>query len=173
MNASKTLPQTKKIAYTALFIAFGVVLPYFSAHAFGLQGTVLLPMHIPVLVCGLVCGVKYGLLCGALAPLLSSLITGMPVAYPMLPIMIVELSIYGIATGLLHGKFKLHLYIALPVAMVLGRVGYAIMFAILNALTPGIRALTVFAALATGLPGICIQLILVPAVVNLLQKTCR
>ena len=162
-----------------MFIALGVLFPYFTAHAFGVPGTIFLPMHLPVLLCGLICGKKYGLICGVFAPVLSSFITGMPVAYPMLPIMVIELMIYGLVGGfLLHTPFKfkgktikLNIYIALPLAMVAGRIGYAIMFAILNSITPGIRALTVYMAFVTGIPGILTQLLVIPIIVKRFHKT--
>lgn len=31
-------------------------------------GSVFLPMHIPVLICGLFCGAPYGLACGIITP---------------------------------------------------------------------------------------------------------
>ena len=45
-------------------------------------GRMLLPMHIPVLLCGLICGWKYGLAVGAVLPLTRSLLFGIPTLYP-------------------------------------------------------------------------------------------
>ena len=83
------MKQVKYLVMTALCVALGVVLPV-TLHAIPNAGSILLPMHIPVLLCGLVCGPVYGLACGILAPLLSSLITSMPpmampVSYTHLP----------------------------------------------------------------------------------------
>jgi thiamine transporter ThiT len=58
-----------------------------SFHAVPNAGSIYLPMHIPLLLCGLLCGWSYGLLCGLIGPALSTYVTGMPpVAYlpPML-----------------------------------------------------------------------------------------
>ena len=78
---TKSKFNTKQLVLAALCVALGVVLPV-AFHSIPNAGSVLLPMHIPVLLCGLVCGPVYGLLSGILTPLLSSMITGMPpIAY--------------------------------------------------------------------------------------------
>ena len=51
----------KCLTLTALSVALCVVLPI-AFHAIPNAGSVMLPMHIPVLLCGLVCGWQYGLL---------------------------------------------------------------------------------------------------------------
>ena len=71
------MKNTKHLIFTALCMALGVVLPM-AFHMIPNAGSVMLPMHIPVLLCGLVCGPVLGLICGIFTPVLSSLITGMP-----------------------------------------------------------------------------------------------
>jgi len=155
---------TASLVYTAFFVMLGVLVPFLTAHAFGIPGIFMLPMHFPVLLCGFLLGPKKGFVCGLLSPLLSSLLTGMPVFYPMLPIMIIELPLYGLMAGLLYKVLKLPIPIALAFSMIIGRVGYGIMFAILFAFNPYLRALTVWGAILTGLPGIVVQLYLIPAI---------
>jgi hypothetical protein len=157
--------HTQKIVYTAFFISLGVLVPFVAGHAFGLPGTVLLPMHIPVLLCGFIAGAGWGLACGILSPVLSSVLTGMPMMMPMLPIMIVELSIYGSCAGFL-AKLKTPIYLSLPFSMVMGRIGYGIVFSILLMLDRQGRALTVWLAVVTGLPGIIIQLSFIPFILS-------
>ena len=60
--------NTKKLAYAALFLALCLVLPMLTGQIPQI-GSMLLPMHIPVLLCGLVCGWQYGGLCCAAAAL--------------------------------------------------------------------------------------------------------
>lgn len=170
---SKTKTNTKPMVLAALCTALGVVLPV-AMHAVPNAGSVLLPMHIPVLLCGLVAGPVYGFGCGLLAPLLSSLITGMPPA-AMLPAMLCELAAYGFAAGLLSrtvrtGKRALDLYLQLIGAMLLGRAVYGVMNALV--FSAGSYSFTAFvtAAFVTALPGIVVQLVLLPAVVVLLEK---
>ena len=74
-----------RIVLAGVLTALGVLLPFVTAHAFGVPGTVLLPMHLPVLLMGLLCGPQFGAAGGLLIPVISSLLTGMPVAFPMLP----------------------------------------------------------------------------------------
>ncbi len=59
----------------------------------------LLPMHIPVLLCGLICGWKYGILVGFILPLLRHTIFGMPILFPTGIAMAFELATYGFVIG--------------------------------------------------------------------------
>ena len=73
--------STRKLTLSALFLALGLVLPLITGQIPQI-GKMLLPMHIPVLLCGMVCGWPYGLAVGAVMPLLRGLLFGMPVLYP-------------------------------------------------------------------------------------------
>jgi len=64
-----------------MFIAIGLVLPFFTGQIPQI-GRMLLPMHIPVFLCGLICGWKYGLMVGFILPLLRYAVFGMPVIFP-------------------------------------------------------------------------------------------
>ena len=159
--------STKKMVYAAICVALGVVLPI-AFHSIQNAGSIFLPMHIPVLLCGLLCGPWYGLVCGVLAPLLSSVLTGMPPA-AILPSMIVELAVYGCTTGLFKKLFKNNI-VALVCAMLCGRVvaGLAKAF-IFNPGNYGIKA-WVTGSFVTALPGIIIQLILIPVIMLALER---
>jgi len=159
-----------KMVVAGLMVALGLIIPFATAHAFGMPGTVLLPMHIPILLCALLLGPRYGLICGLITPLLSSVFTGMPPMFPMLPIMIVQLGGMGFVCGLLRQRFRLPLYVALIAGMLAGQVLYAIMFEVLLlAAGEPIRALTVTAAITTGIPGLIIQLTLIPIVIKSIE----
>lgn len=163
----------RRLVMTALCVALGVVLPQ-ALHAVPNAGNVLLPMHIPVLLCGLTCSWAYGLGCGVLTPLMSHLVTGMPPA-AVLPAMVCELAAYGLISGLaakyIHtGKRTLDIYIRLVSAMLLGRVVYGVTNALI--FRAGAYSMEVFltAAFVTALPGIVIQLVLLPALILILEK---
>ena len=161
--------KTKRLTVSGLMLALGILLPLVSAHGMGVPGTLLLPMHLPVLLCGFLCGPLYGGICGAATPLLSSLLTGMPVPFPMLPIMLCELTVYGTVSGLLFaktplGRMRLGGYLALPLAMLCGRVAYAAAFYALLLAVGELKALTVTAAITTGWLGILLQLLIIPPV---------
>ena len=161
------LTPVKKLVFTAVCAALCLVLPM-AFHTVPNAGTIFLPMHIPVLLCGLICGWPYGGVCGIVGPLISSLITGMPPA-AMLPSMMVECCAYGFVTGMLmrhlHTKHAVaDLYISLVSAMVVGRAVAG--FAKAWIFTPGISPFAwVTTSLVAGIPGIVIQLILMPLVV--------
>ncbi len=162
--------KNERIAVAGMLLALGILLPFATSHGFGIPGTVLLPMHIPVLLCGILCGPVYGGLCGLLLPVLNSFLTGMPVMYPMMPIMAGELLTYGLVSGFLYGKTKLGkakfgVYGALLAAMAAGRVVYGLVFHLLLLVSGQLKALTVWSAIVTGLPGILIQLLLIPPVI--------
>lgn len=158
----------RNMVTTALCLALGVVLPILF-HLFG-AGPALLPMHIPVLLCGLLCGWQYGAVCGLITPLLSSLLTGMPPAFPTAPAMMLELCAYGMLTGLLYRKH--HIYLSLAAAMLGGRAVSGAANAVLLGMAGKPYGFAAFlsGAFVTALPGIVIQLAIVPALVFALQK---
>ena len=166
------LTPVKKLVFTAVCAALCLVLPM-AFHTVPNAGTIFLPMHIPVLLCGLICGWPYGGVCGLIGPLLSSLVTGMPPA-AMLPSMMVECCGYGFTSGLLmkyvHTKHATaDLYISLVSAMIVGRVLAG--FAKAWIFTPGVAPFAwVTTSLVAGIPGIAIQLVLMPMVVYALTK---
>ena len=166
------LSSVKKLSFTAVCAALCLVLPM-AFHSIPNAGTVFLPMHIPVLLCGLICGWPFGLVCGIIGPFLSSIITGMPPA-AMLPSMMVECAAYGCVTGLMMklvrtGKTLPDLYISMITAMVLGRVVSGLAKSLIFA--PGTAPFAwVTTSLVAGIPGICIQLILMPMVIFALTR---
>lgn len=163
----------KKSIITAVCIALCVVLPQ-AFHAIPRAGQIYCPMHIPVLLCGLICGWPYGLLCGLAGPLLSSLITGMPpVAY--LPGMLIECAVYGCVAGLLIQLIRTKssyadLYISLIGAMLIGRIVAGICRALI--FSAGDYSIAAWASgyFITSLPGIIIQIVLLPSIVFALMK---
>ena len=164
--------SVKKLVFTAVCVALCLVLPM-AFHAIPNAGQVMLPMHIPVLLCGLICGWPFGAVCGLIGPFLSSVITAMPPA-AMLPSMMVECAVYGFASGLLMkyirtGKTGADLYISLIAAMALGRIAAG--FAKAWIFTPGVSPFAwVTTSLVTGIPGIVLQLAVLPLVVAALTR---
>ena len=167
------MSAVKKSIITAVCIALCVVLPQ-AFHAVPNAGAIYLPMHIPVLLCGLLCGWSYGLLCGLAGPALSALLTGMPPA-AVLPGMLVECGVYGLAAGLLMQLVRTkHLYadqyISLAAAMLLGRVVSGIAKALIFSVGSYSMASWVAGSFVTALPGIVIQLALLPSIVYALMR---
>lgn len=170
----KEISSVKRIIWCAVCVALCYVLPV-AFHAVGL-GTVLSPMHIPVLLCGLVCGGFYGAVCGVFGPILSSVLSGMPPA-AMLVTMIPELLVYGLTAGLCIRFLRLKneaisLYAALALAMLLGRVagGIAKMLFYMGSGQSFTLAIWVSSYFVTAVPGIICHLILVPVLYVTLKK---
>jgi len=166
------MSYVKKMVFTAVCAALCLVLPM-AFHSVPNAGSVFLPMHIPVLLCGLICGWPFGLVTGLLGPFLSSIITGMPPA-AMLPSMMVECAAYGAASGLMMQFVRTKsavadLYISMITAMAAGRVIAGLVKAWI--LTPGVAPFAwVTTSLITGIPGIVIQLLVMPAVIFALTR---
>jgi len=160
----------KNLIITSLMVALGFVLP--SLFHLIAAGPVMLPMHIPVLITGLVCGPAYGTLCGVLLPILSCILTGMPTLFPTAISMTLELCAYGFLTGLCFQELSWRLYPSMITAMLAGRVASGIANTFLYGMTNQSYSLQMFigTAFVTALPGITIQLVLIPAIVAALIK---
>lgn len=166
--------NTKKLVNMALLIALGIVLPI-GLHLFGTElAGVISPMHLPVFLAGALLGPLAGIIVGAATPVLSSLFTGMPPLLPMLPIMFVELIIYGGVTGYLFHNKKSNIYLSLLISMLLGRIGVGIVVFLLVHVfdityLPVNPLIFVWGSIVKGIPGIIIQLILIPLLVKYLS----
>lgn len=168
-----TMSNVRRMVFAAFCVALCVILPL-VLHAIPNAGTVLLPMHIPVLLCGLICSWPYGFVCGLLGPALSCLLCAMPPA-ASLPAMMVECSIYGLISGVVlrlirTGNVYGDLYLSMGSAMIVGRIAAGAAKALLFA--PGKITMAVWASsyFAVGLPGIAIQLLLLPTIVFALMR---
>ena len=167
------MSNLKKSITTSMLIAFCVVLPM-AFHTIPRAGSVLMPMHIPVLLAGLICGPLFGLVAGVSGPLLSHLMTGMPPA-GVFPVMMIELGTYGLVAGamskMIHTRrISADLYISLIVAMLAGRIVAGIAMAVYffdGTYAIGLWTTSYF---VTSLPGIVIQVLFVPSVVIALER---
>lgn len=161
----------KRWLRAAVLLACGVALPM-AFHLAGAAGPIFLPMHIPVLMAGLLLGARLGLVVGVLTPVLSSLMTGMPPIYPVLPMMTVELGLYGLTSGLLRGRCHRGIFVALIGAMIAGRLGTALVLACFAQML-GITApplAYVGYALARGTIGVILQLVFIPVLVRRIER---
>ena len=164
----------RKLVYSAMFLALAFVLPFLTGQIPQI-GSMLCPMHIPVLLCGFFCGAPWGLAVGFIAPLLRSFTLGMPPMFPTAFCMAFELAAYGFVAGFLHKKLpkkKINVYVSLLCAMIIGRIVWGVvMFACmgLDASKFGFSAFLA-AAVLNAVPGIVLQLVLIPILVITLEK---
>jgi len=167
-------PDTLRWTFSALFLALGFVLPFLTMQIPEI-GRMLLPMHLPVLLCGFVCGWPYGLLVGFVTPLLRSLFFGMPPMMPVAIAMAFELAAYGSLTGLFYARLRLgkaRVFVSLLSAMLCGRLVWGLVSWLLYSLfMPEIFTLTLFwgGAVLEAWPGILAQWVLVPLMVLILE----
>ena len=172
----QTREKTYKLVLSALFLALCLVLPIITG-GIPTISNMLLPMHIPVLLCGLICGWQYGLVIGFVAPLLRSVLFGMPPMYPVALAMAFELAAYGLIIGLVyaavHKRGLAALYISLLTAMIGGRLVWGVAEILLLGLAGNAFTFQAFlsGALLTAVPGILLQLVLIPAVMVALDRT--
>ena len=170
----KTINTSQKVVYTGLFLALGLVLPQmFHFLPIANAGKIMLPMHIPVILAGYLLGKQSGMIVGFLSPVLSCLMFQMP-APPFMPIMAGELLVYGLAAGTIGMKIKNN-YFSLIVVMIAGRMASGAMYLVMaNVFGMHQFNLEMFTiGLATGLPGVILQLALIPPMIKLLRKVNR
>lgn len=165
------LTNSKEVIVAGLFVCIGIILPM-AFHVAG-PGTVFLPMHIPVLLSGFVLSLPYAILVGLITPVLSSILTGMPPLFPVLPYMIIELVFYSSGVFMFYRIFEQSIYGSLLMAMITGRIAtMSIVWILINITIVKLPDPFVFISGATivGLPGILIQLLLIPPIVIVLKK---
>ena len=166
----------KNLVLSAMFIAIGIVLPFFTGQIPEV-GKMLLPMHLPVFFCGLICGWQYGLAVGIILPVMRSAMFTMPVMFPTAVAMSFELATYGAVAGFLYNRSKwqciVALYRSLIIAMLAGRLVWGCVQAILLGLSGSAFTFSAFmaGAFSTAIPGIILQLIFIPAVMVALDRT--
>lgn len=170
------MKKTKNMTLSAMFTALGLILPFVTGQVPQI-GNLLLPMHIPILLCGMICGWPYGLAVGIITPLLRCLLFGMPPLYPNAVGMTFELATYGTVIGLMYHRIKwkglVRIYGSLLTAMIAGRIvwGIARLSMLGLADTPFSWQLFLSGAFLTAIPGIILQLILIPVLMTALERT--
>lgn len=163
-----------RMVLATMFLALALVLPFLTGQLPQI-GNALCPMHIPVILCGFFCGPWYALAIGFIAPLLRLLLFGMP---PLIPIgipMCFELATYGLVVGILYKilpKKKPYIYVSLITAMLAGRIVWGISRLILYGLGKSEFGWVAFmsGAFLNAIPGIIIQIIIIPILVMALNK---
>lgn len=166
----------KHLSFSAMFIAIGLLLPFVTMQIPEI-GKLLCPMHLPVMLCGFICGPWYGLAVGFITPLLRSVLFSFPAMYPNAAGMAFELAAYGASTGLIYSRFKKKniaaVYISLVSSMFIGRAVWGVARSVMLGLTPETAGFGLSYFLTEGfvkaIPGIILQLILIPAIVEALR----
>ena len=168
----------KKLTLSAVLLSTGFILPMLTMQIKEI-GDTLLPMHIPVMLCGLLCGWQYGAVVGFILPFLRSFVFSMPPIYPNAIWMAAELATYGLVIGIMFSlvpkKNIFGIYVSLITAMLSGRVVWGIAKSLLLGI--GTNGFTFKAFLIGGfidsLLGIILQLIIIPLLTVVISKINR
>lgn len=167
--------SAKKITYSAVCLALAIVLPYITGNIPEI-GSMLCPMHIPVLLCGFICGPFYAGAVGFIAPILKSVISGgMPPMFPAAIAMAFELLAYGALSGLLNNVLPRkngYIYLSLVMAMLGGRVMWGIVRFVLATVSAEVFTFEAFlaGAITSAIPGIILHILLIPVCVMALRR---
>ena len=173
-SASANSLQVRRMTFAAICIALAMVLPFLTGQIPQI-GSALSPMHIPALLCGFMCGWPWGLAVGFISPLLRSVLFGMPAIFPNAVAMAFELAVYGCVSGFLYRRFPKTLpgiYACLLISMVAGRIVWGIARLVLAGISGNTFTFAMFisGAITAAVPGIIVQLVLIPAIVYALEK---
>ena len=164
-----------KMTLSALFLALAYVMPFLTGQIPEI-GAMLCPMHLPVLLCGFICGWPWGLVVGFVSPLLRSMLTGgFPPMFPTAVCMAFELAVYGAVAGFMHKvlpRKKMYVYCSLLVAMIAGRLVWGMAMLACLGISGGAFTFAAFfaGAVTNAVPGIVVQMVLVPVLVMLLDN---
>lgn len=174
MSVISRKTPVRRLTAAAVCLALCLVLPFLTGQIPQI-GSALCPMHLPVLLGGFICGPWWAAVVGAVAPLLRhALFGGMPPILTALAMMF-ELAAYGFVSGILYwkmGKKVINIYFSLILAMLFGRVIWGIATVVI---TGAAGAAFTWAAFVSGavlnaIPGIVVQIILIPVIVVALRK---
>ena len=162
------------LSLSGMFLALAYVMPFLTGQIPEI-GSMLCPMHVPILLCGFVCGSPYGLVVGLIAPVLRSLTLGMPRLFPTATAMAFELAVYGLMAGLLYKalpKKKINIYTSLIGAMIVGRIVWGIVMFCIMGFDMTRFGLAAFwaGAVVNAIPGIIVQIILIPMLIMVLER---
>lgn len=174
MNMTKKNSNTREMVMAALCLALALLLPFLTGQIKEI-GNMLCPMHIPVLLCAFLCNWKWSGTVGLTAPLLRSSIWGMPPMGPIAIGMTFELAAYGIIASVAYRRLPKKtwsIYAALIIAMIGGRIvwGVVSMFLYGAMNTPFTWQMFMAGAFINAIPGIIIQIVLIPVIVIALER---
>lgn len=159
----------RDLARASFLAGLGLALP-FLFHLFG-AGRMFLPMHIPIIIGGFLLPPTLACFLGAIVPFLSSLLTGMPPIVPTMPIMVLEMAGLGGITAFLYQKLKAGVFASLIGGILGDRLVLAIVVLLLGKWLE-VKSIVAYvgASIVTGLPGIILQIIIIPPIIYLYER---
>ena len=166
--------RIRKLILSAICLALCMVLPFLTGQIPEI-GSMLSPMHIPVLLCGFIASPLWAAAIGLAAPVLRFMLFGMPPLFPTGAAMCFELAVYGAVSGALYArlpKAPRSIYIALISAMLLGRIAWGVVCVLLSGVSGAAFTWAAFiaGAFTTAIPGIILHIALIPVIVLALER---
>ena len=162
--------KVKYLTLSALFIALGIVMPFITGQI-PQFGSMLLPMHLPILIAGFMLPWQYATLIGFIVPLLRSALFSMPPMFPSAFAMAFELATYALVISIVYRLFNQHnllnTYITLIAGMIAGRVVWGIVMYLISKIS---FQIFLASAILNAIPGIILQLLLIPGLIVMLNK---
>ena len=175
MKHSNFKTNVHNLVLAAMFLALALVLPFLTGQIPQIGG-MLLPMHLPVFLCGLICGWRYGAVVGFVAPLMRMALFGMPPLVAAVA-MAFELAAYGGIAGFLYNRSRWQCVVALYRALLAAMVGGRIVWAAVRVVMTGVASVPftwqifLTEALVNAIPGIILQLVFIPVLMVALDRT--
>ena len=176
MKQTTIKKHIQRLVLAAMFLALGIVLPFLTGQI-PQVGSMLLPMHLPVLLCGLICGWQYGGAVGLVLPLLRYVMFGMPPIFPTGIAMTFELAAYGAIAGFLYNRSKWQCVFALYRSLLIAMAGGRIIWGVVRVLLTGVAGeaftwqMFLAGAFLNAIPGIVLQLVFIPVLMVALDRT--
>ena len=175
MKHSNFKTNVHNLVLAAMFLALALVLPFLTGQIPQIGG-MLLPMHLPVFLCGLICGWQYGAVVGFVAPLMRMALFVMPPLVAAVA-MAFELAAYGGIAGFLYNRSRWQCVVALYRALLAAMVGGRIVWAAVRVVMTGVASVPftwqifLTEALVNAIPGIILQLVFIPVLMVALDRT--
>lgn len=161
--------EIRQIPLAALFAATGVILPQFF-HLVGL-GPTFLPMFLPIMLGSFLLTWKFAMVLAILPPVVSFVITGMPpLVPPILPIMLAELVVIALVISVICVHLKKSFWLGLIAAIIFDRLVLFIIVSWIAPLFGFTHPIFTWVLVSTGLPGIIMQLIVIPLALKLIYQ---
>lgn len=162
--------NVKRIVYSGILIAIGVLLPIVFHFIPGNFGLFALPIHYSAYLGGGFLGPIIGAIVGFFTPILSHLLTGMPIN-PIFIIISFETLTYGLIFGLLYYHKRFNIYLSLGISMVIGRFvnftgTYIIANLFLGYASKAFQLTNILYNYTIGLVGASIQFIILPIIIK-------
>lgn len=167
--------QIRAMVLSAMFLALGLVLPFFTGQIPQIGG-MLLPMHIPAFLCGLICGWQFGVVVGFIMPLLRMVLFGMPPLMTAVA-MAFELAAYAGIAGFLYSRSRWQCVVALYRSLIAAMIGGRLVWAAVRVVMTGVASVPftwqifLTEALVNAIPGIILQLVFIPVLMVALDRT--